>query len=335
MSKVSDKAGTQAGLPIAAVQRDTGLGKDTLRVWEKRYGFPMPSRDSTGNRVYPSDQVERLKLISRLLSAGQRPGKVVGLDLRGLQAELSRLTPVLDKTPVVDLGSGQRMVSSNGQDQVEREAKTYADWQQECMDAIGAHQPQTLHHLLSMAQSRMGLSAFVIELVAPLTTAVGEAWMRGQFEVFEEHLFTEVLKRVLRQAIGLLMPLSDSGGPRILLTTLPDEKHGLGLLMVEAILALEGCTCISLGTQTPILDIGKAVKAHRADIVALSFTNMHSGAVVLTSLAELRNLLPKTTQIWAGGSCSALYQQPLAGITAVKPLSGLPPLVHDWKRARH
>ena len=33
---------------IAAVERDTGLSKDTLRVWGRRYGFPTPTRDTTG-----------------------------------------------------------------------------------------------------------------------------------------------------------------------------------------------------------------------------------------------------------------------------------------------
>ena len=33
-------------LSIAAVERDTGLSKDTLRVWERRYGFPSPGRDA-------------------------------------------------------------------------------------------------------------------------------------------------------------------------------------------------------------------------------------------------------------------------------------------------
>ena len=30
---------------IATVEREIGIGKDTLRVWEKRYGFPVPVRD--------------------------------------------------------------------------------------------------------------------------------------------------------------------------------------------------------------------------------------------------------------------------------------------------
>jgi hypothetical protein len=36
------------GLPIASVERETGLSKDTLRVWERRYGFPTPERDANG-----------------------------------------------------------------------------------------------------------------------------------------------------------------------------------------------------------------------------------------------------------------------------------------------
>ena len=39
-------------LSIAAVERDTGLSKDTLRVWERRYGFPQPGRDGFGERAY-------------------------------------------------------------------------------------------------------------------------------------------------------------------------------------------------------------------------------------------------------------------------------------------
>ena len=53
---------------IAAVERDTGLSKDTLRVWERRYGFPAPMRDRFGERLYPLEQVDRLRLIRRLMS---------------------------------------------------------------------------------------------------------------------------------------------------------------------------------------------------------------------------------------------------------------------------
>ena len=117
-----------------------------------------------------------------------------------------------------------------------------------------------------------------------------------------------------------------------LLTTLPQEQHSLGLLMVEALLALEGCTCVSLGTQTPLNDIAQAARAHRADVVALSFSNVHKPALVQASLRELRAQLPPATALWLGGACTALYQRPLAGVSAVAQLPALQPLVAQWRR---
>ena len=38
------------GLPIGAVERETGISKDLLRMWERRYGFPEPARDEQGDR---------------------------------------------------------------------------------------------------------------------------------------------------------------------------------------------------------------------------------------------------------------------------------------------
>jgi hypothetical protein len=59
---------------ISDVERDLGVAKETLRVWERRYGFPQPQRDANGERVYPADQVHRLTLVKRLLDQGYRPG---------------------------------------------------------------------------------------------------------------------------------------------------------------------------------------------------------------------------------------------------------------------
>ena len=308
---------SDAGLPIAAVERETGLGKDTLRVWERRYRFPTPARDSSGDRLYSMDQVQQLKLISRLLDSGLRPGKVVGLDQAALQALLTQHAPV----PVVNLSK------------TNKDGAAADPVMGELLHAIGAHDPRALRHSLSHAQLRMGLAPFVTDLVAPLTTAVGEAWAQGRFEIFEEHLYTEVITGVLRHAIASLTPQPVPQGPKVLLTTVPQEQHSLGLLMVEALLALEGCTCVSLGTQTPLTDITQAVLAHRADVVALSFSNLHKAAVVQTSLRELRAQVPATTALWVGGACTALYQWPLAGVSVVPHLSGLQPLVAQWRHA--
>lgn len=310
----------EAGIPIAAVERETGLAKDTLRVWEKRYGFPRPSRDGRGDRIYPASQVRRLQQIRRLLDAGMRPGKVVGLGVDELQDLLDRQAP----HPTLFLSTTKVQ---------EDEASAL----EPLLAAVAAHHPEALRHMLLHAQMRLGVAAFVVDLVAPLTHAVGMAWAQGRFEVFEEHLYSEVVAGVLRQIITTLAvpaQASSSDAPKVLLTTVPDEVHGLGLLMVEAMLTLEGCTCVSLGTQTPLGDIVHAAQAHRADVVALSFSSLQSGPSVVAGLRELRLRLPDETALWAGGACATLYQKPIAGITAVRQLSALAPLVSQWRNAR-
>lgn len=261
---------------IAAVERDTGLSKDVLRMWERRYGFPVPDRDANGERSYPAEQVDRLRLIKRLMDQGHRPGKLIATPAE----ELTALAPRRSATRASDDGA---TVEDLG----------------ELLALIKQHDAAGYQQAMQQRLARQGLQRFVQDTVAPLTRRVGEAWEDGSFEVFEEHLFTELTKRLLRQAIAALP--GGPRGPRILLTSVPEEQHVLGLLMVEALFALEGAECIPLGTQMPLLEIGRAASAHRADIVALSFSVAFPQRQIPGLLQQLRLVLAPEIALWAGG----------------------------------
>jgi len=296
-------------LSIAAVERDTGLSKDTLRVWERRYGFPNPERDHFGERIYSIDQVDRLRAIRRLMDIGYRPGKIIGLSLEDLQAlaeSVSQPAPIASEDQAADL------------DQL--------------MNVLKSHEIEDLRRQLSQRVLRLGLARFVSELVAPLTEKVGDTWARGQLEIYEEHLFTESMQVVLRNAISTIP--QPGSRPRVLLTTFPSEPHGMGLLMVEALLALEGCRCFSLGVQTPVWDIVLAAQAQDIDLVVLSFSPVMNPTLVIDGLTELRAKLPKSVEIWAGGRCPVLSRRAPDGIRVVTEFSDLAKSVLDW-RHRH
>lgn len=296
---------------IAAVERDTGLSKDTLRVWERRYGFPTPDRDGFGERAYPLEQVEKLRAIKRLLDTGHRPGRIVPLSIDDLQR----------------LGEGM----AGGAVARNRDASASAH---PMLALLHAHDVDGLRHALRDAQLRLGLSRFLTEVVGPLNALVGDSWMRGQLQVFEEHMYAEVLQVVLRSAIHSVPQPPALAHPRVLLTTFPQEAHGLGLLMVEPLLAMEGCKCISLGTQTPMDDIVLAADAVRADIVALSFTASLNHNLVVDGLAELRRKLPPGVEIWAGGQCPALLRRDVPGVVTVGELDAVRTQVARWRAGR-
>ncbi len=295
------------GFNIAAVERDTGLSKDVLRVWERRYGFPVPARDDHGERIYPAEQVERLRLVKRLMDAGHRPGKLLATPTE----ELNVLAPRRPQAP----GAASRADA----------AMELGD----LMSLIKQHDGAAYQQAMQQRLARQGLVRFVQETVAPLTRLVGAAWEEGSIEVFEEHLFTELTKRLLRQVIASLPAGKHS--PRIVLTSVPDELHVLGLLMAEALLALEGAECIPLGTQMPLLEIACAASAHRADIVALSFSVAFPQRQIPSLLQQLRMVLPAEVALWAGGGGVRRLPE-IAGVELLASLERALDALAAWRR---
>jgi methanogenic corrinoid protein MtbC1 len=176
---------------------------------------------------------------------------------------------------------------------------------------------------------KQGLQRFVQETLAPLNRAVGDAWMRGELQVFEEHLYTEQVQAALRTAINTFP--RHPGTPRILLTTFPNEQHGVGLLMVEAMLVPEGVQCISLGTQTPLEDIRRAVVAHKAHILALSFSGAFPVRQATDGLATLRRQLPPQVSIWAGGEMTRRIRKTLPGVVLLSELGTAVSALRSWR----
>lgn len=300
------KPGDGPLLSIASVERETGVPKDTLRVWERRYGFPRPGRDPNGERAYPETQVAQLRLIKRLLDRGLRPGRLLRLDAAALAA-------LAEETP--DPGVPPR--------------SAFHDL---ALFLLKTHQSGELRRELMQVLMRDGVRRFVLETAAPLAVHVGDAWARGEVQVFEEHLLTEVLQSVLRQAIAQLgVP---SGPPRLLLTTLPDERHGLGLLMVEAMATLEGAQCVSLGTQSPVRDIVAAAIAHQADVVAISVSSNGAIAEVQESITLLRSLLAPRVALWCGGAGAARLKRPGKAVQRLGSLEDVSAALDQWRASQ-
>ncbi len=88
----------KAVFAIGTLERDTGIGRDTLRIRERRYGFPTPERNDKGERVCSAEQIHRLQLNRRVLDQGLRPGKVVPLDDEALD-KLADTLPEASSSP--------------------------------------------------------------------------------------------------------------------------------------------------------------------------------------------------------------------------------------------
>jgi methanogenic corrinoid protein MtbC1 len=264
---------------VADVERATGIPRATLRMWERRYGFPCPQRDARGERCYDDAQIAKLRLIATLTSRGHRPGRLIGMPADQLQALLPG--------------------GANGKDGMRHGHEPLVQLMRQ-LDA-GALTGWLLQQLAAT-----GLERFVQEVLPGTNALVGEAWACGELQVHEEHLYTECVQQVLRIAMAALPAAPDGAGPRVLLATLPREPHGLGLLGVQALLQLERCTCLPLGLNLPVVNIVEAAQAWNPDVVALSFSQAYPARELTTQLAQLQERLAPHVEIWVGGRSAAL-----------------------------
>ncbi len=290
-------------LSIDEVSRDSGIGKDTLRVWERRYGFPQPLRNAKGERSYPGEQMNRLRAICRLLDAGHRPGAVVPLEPGALTrlCEVSsdadgRLNPALDQV----------------------------------LERLAGQEPSGIRALLLALLVEQGPEAFVRQSVAPLVNKAGQLWAQGSMPIYREHLLTQQLMGVLHRAIHAVQIAP--GGLSVLLTTLPGEPHAIGLMMVELLLRLEGFDTINLGAETPLDQLINACTDLQPSVVALSFSSLHKRAPLLASLRELEEKIPQETVLIAGGEGIARLRSLPSRVAVIKTLDTLAPALRAIKR---
>jgi len=279
---------------IGTVERDTGIKRDTLRVWERRYGFPRPVRNDKGERIYPEEQLRQLQRIRRLLDQGCRAGKLLPPDeakLNELESDLLVIVPASS-----DVDSILRAVAEADAGQVKA--------------------------CFKLLYKKQGLVDFITQTAVPLLHVVGERWASGQLHVFEEHFLSQQLIQFVNSEIALLPTAVDK--PEVLLATLPGEEHTLGLLMVSAILSAHNIPVVNLGAEVPMDQIQRAVDKFKVNKVGITFSGAYQYNHIRDDVQEMRDLMPDGVDIWVGGEGVRRLRKLPTGVTKFMSLEKIP-----------
>lgn len=295
---------------IRVASRLTGIPADTLRMWERRYGFPRPSRTGGGSRTYTEEDVELLHLLSRALKAGYRPGEIVGKERAELEDILAQVAPARPE-PLVE----GALPTIRG-----------------LLAHLLSDDTEALATELRRAALRLGSKRFVTEIAHPFTVEVGAWWEAGRLEVRHEHLASEVLSTILR----LLLSTSEDGlgRPVVLLATLPGEQHGLGLELVALYLAASRATPRLLGVSTPQDQIVKAARALGADVIGLTITPTSDLVAAASSIEWMLSELPRRIEIWVGGEAALKLGLDLPGLKTITSFSALDAALEALRSSR-
>jgi DNA-binding transcriptional MerR regulator len=275
---------------IGDVSDATGLSAETLRIWERRYGRPRPERLPSGHRRFTGGQVRWLRRVAEALARGHRPGEVVPLGER----ELDRL-----------LEPGKETV-------VEAEARALLDLAHR-FDRRG---------LLDRLRRRWDPDrylAFLSDDLGVFLRVLGRAWADGEIDVRHEHFVSEVVEDLIR-SLRMGHPPCD-GPPRVLLTTLAGETHGLGLQMCALVCAARQVACRVLGVDLPSVEIVRAVSDLRPSALAVSVSLATGGIETDRALADLRRELPDDVKLLVGGEGARGVRRGPRGVVYLEDLA--------------
>ncbi len=297
--------------PMGAVTRRTAIGEHTLRAWERRFGFPKPRRLPSGHRRYTSDQVQQLLLINAALAQGYRAGDVVPLSKERLE-ELLRECGALEQQPAVAVRGDA--------------------WIEDALDAIRRLDRPVLHAALQREATTLGVPRFLRERVAPLLQEIGDSWSRGDLDIRHEHFCSEVLEDHLR-ALRQPLEASASGRP-VVLASLPDEHHALGLHIVALAVAARMRAVRVLGPHSPTGEIAAAAAALDAAAVGVSVSAFSAEASTTDLIADLRRRLPERVLLWVGGGGAAGLEGLPRGVEVLPTLDDLDVAVGSLEGAR-
>jgi len=259
---------------VAAVARHTGVPAVTLRAWERRYGFPRPSRASGRRRLYTQRDIWTVRALRSQTDQGVPISRAIALLGDGSSPLLPVEEPISAGSPLTTLG----------------------DQLLEALLDLAAGRAESV---LSEALSRLSVEDVCLGLMQPALNEIGRRWHAGEASVAQEHFATGLVRARLSNL--LQHALAGVDHPAILAACPPGEWHELGLLMICLFLARRGYTVGYLGANLPAEELARLVKQSTPQLVLLSAQTDETAEALGDALRRLRRLPPPRPELAYGG----------------------------------
>ncbi|MFZ1865028.1 MAG: MerR family transcriptional regulator [Polyangiales bacterium] len=274
---------------VGMVSKLTGLSTHTLRMWEKRYAAVVPERTEAGGRLYTDSDVDRLRLLHKLVQSGHSIGgiaKLADTELRQMAASFPAASsePALQHLPAI---------------------------RERVMHAIEELRIEDAEQILSRAALSTEPSEFLQDVVGPILVEVGDRWENGTLRIAHEHASSSVMRGLLF-ALMRLYPAQDAKR-RVVVATPAREDHELGALMVAMLAAMHGWSVLYLGPDLPPEEIAYAVTSTEAELLMLSVTNLKP-AECEKQVAAIERAISERVMIFVGGRAAKIPSQSRAQI---------------------
>ncbi|MGC9348982.1 MAG: MerR family transcriptional regulator [Anaerolineae bacterium] len=257
---------------IGVVARMTGIPAATLRVWERRYGFPDTARTEGGHRLYTENDIKHLQWVKSKIDEGMQTRQAV----KALESLVEE-----DAFPPTAPSEGSELLATRLQTTaLGEDVDSYIELlQKRLFDVLVDHNTSKAEEIFSEALALYSPEDIMLHLIRPTLWEIGEGWVNGEISIGTEHLATHYLRQRLLAWLRIGPPPFDV--PDTVLACAPGEYHEGSLMIFGALMRRRRWPVAYLGQSIPLPDLARFVEeTHPLAVVTVAMTEEPVEALV-------------------------------------------------------
>jgi MerR family transcriptional regulator, light-induced transcriptional regulator len=261
---------------IHRVAKLTGLSKDVIRVWERRFGLLKPTRGANRYRNYSDEDVALLKFLKEQLDAGGSIGELAKL---GREELLGRARAAAPRVSFVD--------------------NTFSRLLRELLSTLNPFNRVTFEKRLNGAVAVVPFEEALHGILLPLQEQVGQLWHEAQIDVAIEHYVTKHIQQKIFSAMNQL-PVAEFGA-KVVVACPPGEEHDIAALTVAYRCRIRGCRVYYLGANVPVASLTNLCGKVQPDLTIMSFPVALSDDMATELVQALADEVSPVSNLAVGG----------------------------------
>ncbi|GKS63318.1 MerR family transcriptional regulator [Nitrospira sp.] len=261
---------------IHRVAKLTGLSKDVIRVWERRFGLLRPARGANRYRNYSDEDVALLRYLKIELDAGASIGELAKLGREELVTRARASTP---RVAVVENMFGGLL--------------------RELVATLTPLDRVTFEKRLNGAVAVVPFDEALNGILLPLQEQVGQLWHDGHISIAVEHYVTSQIQQKIFSAMNQL-PVAEFGAT-VVVACPPGEEHDIAALAVAYQCRVRGCRVYYLGANVPIAALVKLCQDVKPDLTILSLPIVRSEDKIADLILNLAQGVRPFSDLAVGG----------------------------------
>jgi MerR family transcriptional regulator, light-induced transcriptional regulator len=261
---------------IHRVAKLTGLSKDVIRVWERRFALLKPTRGANRYRNYSDEDVALLRFLKEQLDAG---GSIGELSKLGREELLDRARASAPQVSFVD--------------------NTFSRLLRELLSTLNPFNRVTFEKRLNGAVAVVPFEEALHGILLPLQEQVGQLWHDGHLNVAIEHYVTKQIQQKIFSAMNQL-PVAEFG-TKVVVACPPGEEHDIAALAVAYRCRVRGCRVYFLGANVPLASLTNLCKQVEPDLTIISFPLTLSEANATELVHALAHEVNPVSHLAVGG----------------------------------